>query len=171
MRHKPVRAAKLFCSLDRTPLVVVSATLFAVFLFALILTAGRPGFGRSDLPKVNNPVWEPGANEEAAIVLTVMRNGRVFWGQDPISVGDLPHKLRDRVERTPEATIYLALDAHAPYGSAPRYWVFCARLEQQGLSFWLTSERPGPQASIIRSPTFGILSKFGAPWTGWNEQI
>jgi biopolymer transport protein ExbB/TolQ/biopolymer transport protein ExbD len=120
MRHKPVRAAKLFCSLDRTPLVAVSATLFAVFLFALMLTAGRPGFGRSDLPKVNNPAWEPGANEEAAIVLTVMRNGRVFWGQDPISVGDLPHKLRDRVERTPEATIYLAVDAHATYGSVAK---------------------------------------------------
>jgi biopolymer transport protein ExbD len=171
MRHKPVRAAKLFCGLDRTPLVAVSATLFAAFLFALILTAGRPGFGRSDLPKVNNPVWEPGANEEAAIVLTVMRNGRVFWGQDPISVGDLPHKLRDRVERTPEATIYLAVDAQATYGSVAKVLGVLCSVGRQGLSFWLTSERPGPQASIIRSPTFGILSKFGAPWTGWNEQI
>ncbi len=117
MRHKPVRAAKLFCSIDRTPFVAVSATLFAVFLFALILTAGRPGFGRSDLPKVNNPIPQLGANKEAAIVLTVMCNGKVFWGQDPISVGDLPHRLGDRVERTPKATIYMAVDAHATYGN------------------------------------------------------
>jgi biopolymer transport protein ExbB/TolQ/biopolymer transport protein ExbD len=120
MRHKCVRTTKLFCSLDRTPFVAVSATLFAVFVFALILTTGRPGFGRSDLPKVNNPIWAPGANEEGAIVLAVMCDGRVFWGQDPISVGDLPHKLSDRVERTPEATIYLAVDAHATYGNVAK---------------------------------------------------
>jgi biopolymer transport protein ExbB/TolQ/biopolymer transport protein ExbD len=120
MRHKCVRTAKLFCSLDRTPFVALSATLFAVFVFALILTTGRPGFGRSDLPKVNNPIWAPGANEEGAIVLAVMCDGKIFWGQDPISVGDLLHKLSDRVERSPEATIYLAVDAHATYGNVAK---------------------------------------------------
>ncbi len=120
MRHKRVRTARLFCSVDRTPFVAVSATLFAMFVFALMLTTGLPRFGRSDLPKVNNPIWVPDANEEDAIVIAVMNNGRVFWGQDQISIGDLVHKLSDRVERSPQAQIYLAVDAHSSYGNVAK---------------------------------------------------
>jgi biopolymer transport protein ExbB/TolQ/biopolymer transport protein ExbD len=120
MRQKRARAAKLFCSVDRTPFVALSATLFAIFVFALMLTTGLPRFGPSDLPKVNNPIWAADANEDDAIVLVVMYNGRVFWRQDPISIDDLRHELRHRLERNPQAQIYLAVDAHASYGTVAK---------------------------------------------------
>ena len=115
MYHKRVRTAELFCSLDRTPYVFVSAILFAICMFALVMIAGQPRIGGLDLPKANYPLPMPDANKEDAIVLTVSNDGRTFWGQDRISVGDLPPKLRDRLERRPEALIYLNVDAHASY--------------------------------------------------------
>jgi biopolymer transport protein ExbB/TolQ/biopolymer transport protein ExbD len=117
MRHKRVRTANLFCSLDRTPFVAVAASLFAIFVFALMLTNGLPRFGPSDLPKVNNPIWAGDANRDDAIVLVVTYDGRLFWRQDPISIEFLQHELRHRLDRDPQAQIFLAIDAHANYGN------------------------------------------------------
>jgi hypothetical protein len=80
MSHKRVRTVKLFCSLDRTPFVSVSATLFAIFVFTVVLIAGRPRIGGLDLFKVNNPIYEPDANKEDAIALAVFYDGRIFLG-------------------------------------------------------------------------------------------
>jgi biopolymer transport protein ExbB/TolQ/biopolymer transport protein ExbD len=113
MGHQRVRLAQLFCSIDRTPFVAVTASLFAIFVFALMLTNGLPRFGPSDLPKVNNPDMAPDANRDDAIVLVVTHNGRVLWRQDPISMDDLRHELHQRLERNPQAQIFLAVDAHA----------------------------------------------------------
>ena len=59
-----MRPAELFCSIDRTSFVAVSATVFAIFVFALMLTSGLPKFGPSDLPKVNYPIMAPDADRE-----------------------------------------------------------------------------------------------------------
>src|ERR1700733_15410765 len=117
MGHLRVRPAQLFCSIDRTPFVAVTASLFAIFVFALMLTNGLPRFGPSDLPKVNNPDMAPQANRDDAIVLVVGQSGRLFWRQYPISMDDLRHELRYRLERNPQGEIFLAVDAHAHYGN------------------------------------------------------
>lgn len=117
MGHQRARPPELFCSIDRTPFLAVSASLFAIFLFALMLTNGLPRFGPSDLPKVNYPDVEPDAYRDDAIVLVVMSNGRVFWRKDPVSIDDLRHELHHRLERDPEAQVFLAVDAHASYAN------------------------------------------------------
>ena len=115
MRRKRVKPAELFCSIDRTPFLAVSATLFAIFLFALMLTNGLPRFGPSYLPKVNNPLWAPDANTDDAIIFVVQHNGSLFWRQDPISIDHLRQELRRRLQRNPQEQIFLAVDAHASY--------------------------------------------------------
>lgn len=117
MRHKRAKPTELFCSIDRTPFLAVSASLFAIFLFAVMLTNGLPKFGPSDLPQVNNPVMEPDADRDDAIVLVVTHNGRLFWRQDPISIEFLQHELRNRLERDPKPQIFLAVDSQANYGN------------------------------------------------------
>jgi biopolymer transport protein ExbB/TolQ/biopolymer transport protein ExbD len=117
MRDKRQSPPELFCSMDRTSFVPVSAALFAIFVFALMLTNGLPRFGPSDLPKVDNPEMAPDANRDNAIVLVVMHNGRVFWRKDPISIDDLRYQLHSRLERSPQAQIFLAVDARASYAS------------------------------------------------------
>jgi biopolymer transport protein ExbD len=73
MRGKRQKSPQLFCSMDRTPFVAVSASLFAIFVFALMLTNGLPRFGPSDLPKVNNPDVASDANRDDAIVCGYVR--------------------------------------------------------------------------------------------------
>ena len=117
MRDKRKRPLEPFCIIDRTPFVVVSAILFAIFVFALMLTSGLPKFGPSDLPKVNNPIWAADADADDAIVLVVMHNGGIFWRKDPISIDALRHELHHRLERNSQAQVFLAIDAHASYGN------------------------------------------------------
>jgi biopolymer transport protein ExbD len=117
MRDKRQRPSELFCSIDRTSFVAVAAILFAIFLFALMLTDGLPRFGPSFLPKVDNPIPEPDADRDDAIVLVVTHNGRLLWRQDRISIDALRRELRHRLQRDPQAEIYLAVDAHASYGN------------------------------------------------------
>src|SRR6266568_3836872 len=51
MGHKHVRIAGLFCSLDRTPFVAVTAILVAIFVFAVLLIAERPRVGAWICPR------------------------------------------------------------------------------------------------------------------------
>ena len=110
-----MKDAKLFCSLDRTIYLPVAASVFAIVLFSFMMLAERPGFGRSDLPAVNYPIWIPDANDEDAAVVTLLENGRVFWGGDPTSVGELSPRLLNVLQRRPNSPIYLAVDARTRY--------------------------------------------------------
>jgi biopolymer transport protein ExbB/TolQ/biopolymer transport protein ExbD len=154
MRNKRVRTAKLFCGVDRTPFVAVSATLFAIFVFALMLTTGLPRFGRSDLPKVNNPIWAADANEDDAIVLVVMTNRRVFWRQDPISTDDLRHELRHRLERNPQAQIFLAVDAHASYADVSTVLAAVRSAGVERIVFLVDQRKIGTSGIIYPQPDF-----------------
>src|SRR3974390_2436417 len=117
MRGKRQSPAKLFCGIDRPPFVAVSAILFAIFAFALMLINGLPRFGISDLPKVNNPIWAGDADRDDAIVLVVTYNGRGFWKQGPTSIDELGRDLHPPRKRNPKAVIFLAVDARANYGN------------------------------------------------------
>lgn len=107
-----MKDAKLFCSLDRTIYLPITASVFAIVLFSFMMLAERPGFGRTNLPSVNYPFWIPEANDEDAVVITLLENGRVFWGRDPTSVGELGPRLVDILQHRPNSPIYLAVDAH-----------------------------------------------------------
>lgn len=107
--------AKLFRSLDRTIFLPVTASVFAIVLFSFMLMAERPGFGRSNLPAVHNPLWMPAASDEDAEVLTLLQDGRVFWGRDPTLVGELKPKLIHLLQHRPYSPVYLAVDANTTY--------------------------------------------------------
>jgi len=154
MRDKRVRAARLFCSIDRTPFVAVSATLFAVFVFAFMLTSGLPKFGPSELPKANNPLMAPDANRDDAIVLVVMYDGRVFWRKDPVSIDTLRHEIRHRLERNPQAQIFLAVDAHASYGNVSRVLATVRSVGVESVVFLVDQRKPKISGIVYPQPRF-----------------
>ena len=154
MGHQWVRPAELFCSIDRTPFVAVSASLFAIFVFALMLTNELPRFGPSDLPKVNNPIWAADADADDAIVLVVTRNGRVFWRQDPISIDVLRHEIRHRLERNPQAQIFLAADAHASYGNVGTVLTALRSVGVERVVFLVDQRETKTAAIIYAQPDF-----------------
>jgi len=154
MRRKSVRPAELFCSIDRTSFVAVSATVFAIFVFALMLISGLPKFGPSDLPKVNNPIMAPDADRDDAIVLVVMYNGRVFWRKDPISIDDLRHEIRHRLERNPQDEIFLAVDAHASYADVSTVLAAVRSVGVERVVFLVDQRKIGTSGIIYPQPGF-----------------
>lgn len=154
MGHQRVRPAELFCSIDRTPFVAVSATLFAIFVFALMLTNGLPRFGRTDLPRVSNADMAPDADRDDAIVLVVTHNGRLFWRQDPISIEFLQHELRHRLERNPQAQIFLAVDAHASYGNVARVLAAVRSVGVESVMFLVNQRKTNTSGIIFPQPDF-----------------
>ena len=70
-----------------------------------------------DLAKVNNPQQMPDADKEDALIVAVMRNGDVFFGNDRINPDQLTNKIKDRIASRVNKTVYLRADARAKYKS------------------------------------------------------
>jgi biopolymer transport protein TolR len=70
-----------------------------------------------DMAKVNNPVAMQDADKEDALLVSVMRNGDIFFGTDKLPSADgLTSKVKDRLTNRVNKTVYVKADARAHYG-------------------------------------------------------
>ena len=69
-----------------------------------------------DLPKVNHPanIWP--ANREDAIIVSVFRDEKVFFGNDRVEIEQLPARLGAQLSRHAERKVYVKADARVRYG-------------------------------------------------------
>jgi biopolymer transport protein ExbD len=68
----------------------------------------------ADLPKVLHPVSMPGANREDAMKITILRDGKVYFGSDQTNLADLPTKIQKRLkDREVERKVYVVADMRA----------------------------------------------------------
>jgi biopolymer transport protein ExbD/biopolymer transport protein TolR len=104
---------KSFCNLDASALAVVGFVLLVVMMASSpVPYHGFPG----DLPHVRHAVAMPGANREDAMVISVMRDGVVYFGVDRVSPEQLRSKILDRLqEHTVEPRVYIRADGHVRY--------------------------------------------------------
>jgi biopolymer transport protein TolR len=70
-----------------------------------------------DMAKVNNPEQMPDADKEDALLIAVMRDGKVFFGTDRIDVADLTQKIRDRLANRTDKRVFIKADARAKFGN------------------------------------------------------
>jgi len=61
---------------------------------------------------------QPGAQKEDAVLITITRDGRVFFRNHPIVRADLENEIREGVRHGAEKKVYLVVDARAKYGDA-----------------------------------------------------
>ena len=115
MRPHRARSAKLFCSIEGTPFVSVSVTLAAIFLLIAMVVIEPPSGGGIDLAKVNYPISMPDAKREDALIVAVMRNGWIFFGNDRVTPEELGPKVYERQIHAARKTIYLKIDGGARY--------------------------------------------------------
>ena len=97
-----------------TPLIDVLLVLLIIFM---VITPMLQKGVSVDLAKVNNPEQMPDADKEDALLVAVMRDGKVFFGNDPIPVDQLTNKIKDRIANRVDKRVYLRADARAKYGS------------------------------------------------------
>jgi biopolymer transport protein ExbD/biopolymer transport protein TolR len=104
--------AKVNSNINVTPMVDVMLVLLIIFM---VITPMLQKGVTVDLAKVNNPEQMQDADKEDALIVAVMRNGDVFFGNDRIQPDQLTNKIKDRIANKVNKTVYLRADARAKY--------------------------------------------------------
>ena len=105
---------KVNSNINVTPMVDVMLVLLIIFM---VVTPMLQKGVSVDLAKVNNPEPMADADKEDALIVAVMRDGKVFFGNDQTPVDQLTGKIKDRIANRTDKRIYVRADARAKFGS------------------------------------------------------
>jgi len=106
--------AKINSNINVTPMADVMLVLLIIFM---VVTPMLQKGVSVDLAKVNNPEPMADADKEDALIVAVMRDGKVFFGNDQTPVDQLTGKIKDRIANRTDKRIYVRADARAKFGS------------------------------------------------------
>jgi biopolymer transport protein ExbD len=87
-----------------------------LIIFMVITPMLHPGVP-VDLAKTLNPSAMADADKADALILSVMRDGKMFLGSESVTSDALTQKVRDTVANRVNKTIYIRADARARYGA------------------------------------------------------
>jgi biopolymer transport protein ExbD/biopolymer transport protein TolR len=88
--------AKVNSNINVTPMVDVMLVLLIIFM---VVTPMLQHGVSVDMAKVNNPEQMPDADKEDALLVSVMRDGTVYFGTDKLPPDQLTGKVKDRLAR------------------------------------------------------------------------
>jgi biopolymer transport protein ExbD/biopolymer transport protein TolR len=106
--------SKVNSDINVTPMVDVMLVLLIIFM---VVTPMLQKGVSVDLAKVNNPEPMADADKEDALVVAVMRDGKVYFGNDQIAPDQLTNKIKDKLANRPDKRVYVRADARAKFGS------------------------------------------------------
>jgi biopolymer transport protein TolR len=138
--------AKVNSDINVTPMVDVMLVLLIIFM---VITPMLQKGVSVDLAKVNNPESMPDADKEDALIVAVMRDGKIFFGNDQTAPDQLTQKVKDRLANRVDKRVFIRADARAKFGSVVQVVdnVRSAGVDQLGL---LTDQR---KANTPNTPT------------------
>ncbi len=106
--------AKVNSNINVTPMVDVMLVLLIIFM---VITPMLQNKVNIDLAKVTDPTAMPDADKEDAVVVAVTRDGKVYLGQNQVSMADLGPKVADMLQNKTDKEIFMRADARAQYGA------------------------------------------------------
>ena len=123
-----------------TPLIDVLLVLIIIFM---VITPMLQHGVSVDMAKVNNPESMPDADKEDALLVSIMRDGTVYFGTDKLPPDQLTGKVRDRLTNRVDKRVFVKADARARFGAVVEVVdnVRAAGVDQLGL---LTDQRKAP---------------------------
>jgi biopolymer transport protein ExbD/biopolymer transport protein TolR len=136
-----------------TPMVDVMLVLLIIFM---VITPMLQKGVSVDLAKTDNPIKMPEADKEDALIVAVMRDGKIYFNSDAVTAESLTDKVKDRLANTTDKRIFIKADAGARYGDVVAVVddVRSAGVDQLGL---LTEERK--QGSLETPESSGTKHK------------
>jgi len=105
--------SKINSNINVTPMVDVMLVLLIVFM--VITPMLHPGVP-VDLASTTNPIAMSDASRPDALIVSVMRDGRMFLGNESVTSETLSQRVRDQVANRVNKTVYVRADARARYG-------------------------------------------------------
>jgi biopolymer transport protein TolR len=106
--------SKINSNINVTPMVDVMLVLLIIFM--VITPMLRPHGAPLDMVKASNPIAMSDAGKPDALILSVMRDGKMFLGSETVTSEALIQKVRDTVVNRLDKTVYVRADARARYG-------------------------------------------------------
>jgi biopolymer transport protein ExbD len=95
----------------------MAMVVFVILLIFMTVTPGHHGVS-ADLAKVSHPISMPGALREDAMKVSILRDGKVYFGSDRINVINLPAKIQDHLkDREAERKVYIVADMRARWSN------------------------------------------------------
>src|SRR5450755_85886 len=96
--------AKVNSDINVTPMVDVMLVLLIIFM---VITPMLQHGVSVDLAKVNNPQAMPDAEKEDALIVSVMRDGTVYFGTDKLPADQLTGKVKDRLANRVDKRVFV----------------------------------------------------------------
>src|SRR6478672_7358046 len=112
--NKRNEGVKVNSNINVTPMVDVMLVLLIIFM---VITPMLVNGVRVDLAGTRNPAAMSDANKRDALILSVMRDGQMFLGNERVTNESLTQKVRDQVVNRVNKTVYVRADARSRYGS------------------------------------------------------
>ncbi len=107
--------AKISSEINVTPMVDVMLVLLIIFM--VVTPMLQKGIS-VDMAKVNNPSPMEDADKEDALLVSITRDGKFYFGSDQIQdVNTLTSKVKDRLANKPDKRVYVKSDMRARFGA------------------------------------------------------
>ena len=106
--------AKVNSNINVTPMVDVMLVLLIIFM--VVTPMLQKGIS-VDMAKVNNPEQMPDADKEDALLVSVTRDGKVYFGSEQTTIDNLTNKVKDRLANKADKRVYVKADMRARFGS------------------------------------------------------
>ena len=109
---------KIYWRIDVYPFVAVNLALLIIFMIVPGVTP-RQSSG-PELPRSRYASAMLRAVREDAQIVSVRRDGRIFYGNTVIAVDELPDRIRESIKNGADRKVYVRADARARYGDIQR---------------------------------------------------
>ena len=106
--------SKVNSNINVTPMVDVMLVLLIIFM---VITPMLQKGVSVDMAKVNSPSPMPDADKEDALLIAVMRDGKIFFGTDRVDADKLTQMVKDRLANKMDKRVFIKSDARARYGN------------------------------------------------------
>ena len=106
--------SKVNSNINVTPMVDVMLVLLIIFM---VITPMLQKGVSVDMAKVNNPIPMQDADKEDALLISIMRDGKIYFGSDRVDADQLTSKVKDRLANKQDKRVFIKSDARARYGN------------------------------------------------------
>lgn len=106
--------AKINSNINVTPMVDVMLVLLIIFM---VITPMLANSVPVDLAKTSNPLAMPDAGRPDAVILSVMRDGQMFLGNESVTGESLVRRILGIMATRADKTVFIRADARARYGT------------------------------------------------------
>jgi biopolymer transport protein ExbD/biopolymer transport protein TolR len=106
--------SKVNSDINVTPMVDVMLVLLIIFM--VVTPMLQKGIS-VDMAKVNNPEQMPDADKEDALLVSITRDGKVYFGSEQVQdVDGLTQKVKDRLANKADKRVYVKADMRTRFG-------------------------------------------------------